>query len=368
MSRSPPGGRQRCRHPDTPPGVRHLLSIVILAHDKSDLTRSCLEALTRVDHEIEVLVVDNASTDDTPAVVRAFDGRLPLTVLRSETNRDFATANNAAADVARGETLLFLNNDVVVTPDAPGRLARAVEEAGGGVAGPKLLFPDGTVQHAGMAQMLWGYASNLGTGGVPAEPALNRGGDVFAVTGAMLAIDRALFTRLRGFDSGYRWGYEDVDLCLAARQAGAPVRYVPGVTSTHVESATLASARKAADASANYARYRRRWNHVLVPGERRALAALRDAGVRRVVVFGAGLAARGLTRALRRGGIAIEAFTSTHAQGGERFLGRPVVPLEDVRRLTHDRLIVASQHYYALRDRLDAFDPTGAACFPRIDS
>ena len=223
-----------------------LLTIVILAHNKSSLTRDCLDALSRVTADIEVILVDNASTDDTPAVARAFTRQLPgLRVERFARNLAYAAANNRAVRRAAGDTLLFLNNDVVVAPEAPQRLVAAVAASGGGIVGPKLLFPGSrTVQHAGMRQMLWGYASNFGTGGAPGEAMLNQGGPIFAVTGAMLSIGRRLFERLGGFDERFRWGYEDVDLCLKARQAGAAVSYAPEIESVHAESATLSASRR----------------------------------------------------------------------------------------------------------------------------
>ena len=134
-----------------------------------------------------------------------------FTYRRSPRNLGFAAANNRAAREPAGDALLFLNNDVQVTPGALSRLLEAVVDSGGGIAGPKLLFPEATIQHAGIRQMLWGYASNLGTGAPRDEPVLDRGGSIFAVTGAMLAVGRRVFQRVGGFDERYRWGYEDVD-------------------------------------------------------------------------------------------------------------------------------------------------------------
>jgi GT2 family glycosyltransferase len=345
-----------------------LVSIIILAHNKSALTRACLDALVRAPGELEIVLVDNASTDDTPAVARRFERRLRRFHLRrSARNLPFAVANNRAVRDAQGDLLLFLNNDVIVAPDAPARLARAVGECDGGIVGPKLLFADQTsVQHAGMKQMLWGYASNLGTGGRPDDPPLNEGGEIFAVTGAMLAIGRALFERIGGFDERYRWGYEDVDLCLKARQAGALVCYAPEIDSIHAESATLGSTRRLDDLRTNYGLYRRRWNHVLVPAERAMLRRLQRERVRRVVIFGTGLAGRGLARILTRAGIDVVGFTASTVTAA-RYCGRPVASLEDVRQWRFDRLIVGSQHYFALRARLDAADPVGEALFPALD-
>lgn len=348
--------------------MRHspAISAVVLTRDQEALTRRCLEALCEADDDLEVILADNASGEAIAALAREFAGRLKLTHHRFARNLPYAVANNRAARLAQGDVLLFLNNDVLVRRDAPTRLARAVR-ACGGIAGAKLLFPgDGTVQHAGMKQMLWGYVSNLGTCAAASEPTLNVSSDIFAVTGAMLAIDRALFARIGGFDERYRWGYEDVDLCLKARAAGRPVRYVAEAVSVHVESATLRSSRRTTDLIANYALYRRRWNARLVPEERQAIAQLKAAGTRRVAIFGTGLAGAGLWRTLRRHDIAVEAFTASRVER-RRFCGRPVVELGEVAGRSFDRLLVGTQHYFAVRDQVRHLDPLAAPILPAIE-
>ena len=149
-------------------------------------------------------------------------------------------------------------------------------------------------------------------------------------------------------------------------QAGADVRYVPEAESVHAESATLSTVRRPADLAWNYALYRRRWNHRLVPVEHAAIARLRRAGVRRVAVFGTGLAAGGLHRILQRSGIVVVGFTASTVDA-TRFRGLPVAPLADLHRWRYDRLLVASQHYYAVRDRLSELDSTGRPMLPLAD-
>lgn len=347
--------------------ITALLSIVVLAHNRASLTRACLESLSATAPDAEVVLADNASTDGTPALAREFAGRFRACLLhRLPHNQPYAVANNDAARSTTGRTLLFLNNDVIVSAGATARLVEAVGRHGG-IAGARLVFPGGAhVQHAGMRQMLWGYASNLGTMARPDDPALNQEGAIFAVTGAMLAVDRRLFERVGGFDERYRWGYEDVDLCLRTHAAGAPVRYVPQSLAVHAESATLRSVRQLADLRHNYALYRRRWNHRLVPNERAAIGRLRAARIRRVVVFGTGLAAAGLHRVLAHHGLEVEAFTES-APHAATYLGRPVVALEALARRRFDRMLAGSQQYFALREQLRPFDPEGDPILPLAD-
>ena len=157
-----------------------------------------------------------------------------------------------------------------------------------------------------------------------------------------------------------------MDLCLKVHRAGADVRYVPDAESVHAESATLATVRRPADLAWNYALYRRRWNHRLVPAEQAAIDRLRRAGVRRVAVFGTGLAAVGLHRMLQRSGIVVVGFTASTV-GATRFRGVPVAPLTDLPRWRYDRLLVASQHYYGVRTRLQELDSTGRPMLPVAD-
>lgn len=349
-----------------------MISIVILAHNKTDLTRRCLESIqaSRSAEPIEVICVDNASTEPFAPLVQEFGGRaVPVHFVRNASNLSFSTANNRAVTRARGDKLLFLNNDVIVGPDSIEALFAPFDaDAGIGVVGARLLFPgtDG-VQHAGIAQMFWGFASNFGAGAAPDHPRVTGQREVCAVTGAMLGIRRALFHEVGGFDQGFRWGYEDVDLCLAAWDAGRAVVYVPEAPSLHLESATLGARRLSEDEASNYARYRAKWDHRLVAREQQYLASLRRARVRRVVVFGAGRAAHGLSRALCDGGIEVVGFTTTRdREVGRDLCGRPVVALSDTQSMAFDRMMVGSQFYFHVESTIAGFDPEGEPLFPVV--
>jgi GT2 family glycosyltransferase len=349
-----------------------MLSIVIVAHDRVELTRRCLEAVcqAQIPCEYELMLVGNCCTDDTADLHAEFSGRIVnLKYVSNERNLSFSKANNAAAELARGRWLLFLNNDVMVWPQSIGSLLEAMEQNPEvGVAGAKLLYPDsGTIQHAGMFQMLWGYASNYGVGGRADDARFNTTKEVFAVTGAMLCIERRLFGRLRGFNEGFWYGYEDVDLCLKARKAGRRVLYVPGVSGFHYESTTLKDVRSTSALEANYAHYRARWDSVLAPREEEFLADLRHQGIHRVVVHGTGRAAAGLFEALSRGEINVIAFASSQETNtGDRLLDRPVVSLQKLCEMAFDRIIVGSQYFFQVEDLLAGHDPQRSAIFPVI--
>jgi GT2 family glycosyltransferase len=157
-------------------------------------------------------------------------------------NSGYAAANNIGARFARGALLLLLNSDVV--PAAPGwlkLLTRTLELVSGtGAVGPKLLFDDGSLQHAGLTfvegpEGEW-YNAHFHKGYPRDFPAANIARSVPGVTGAALLTRTALFRELGGFCEDYIIGdYEDSDLCLRIRAAGHDIRYVPAAELYHLE-------------------------------------------------------------------------------------------------------------------------------------
>jgi GT2 family glycosyltransferase len=333
-------------------------SVVVLARDREDLTHRCFEALSVATRDLrsEVLFVDNGSTDGTPRRVREWESWFPRFVyLRQEENLSFAVGNNLAARQAAGSLLLFLNNDVFVEPDSVRRLVDEVSsDEDVGAAGARLVFPGGAkIQHAGVAQMLWGYPLNYGAGAATGDIRLASPRDAFAVTGALACVRRSAFLSVGGFDSTFDWGYEDVDLCLALRAAGLRVRYVPEAVATHCESATLAPVRQTSRDEANHRRYRTKWGARLEPLETAYAAGLARTGIRRVLVFGTGRAARGVEPPLRQAAIEIAGYTSSDTTSVSRdAAGRLMLPLEEVGHVGVDAVLVATQAYFEVEAML----------------
>jgi len=236
-------------------------SVVIPVFNRGALTRACLDALLRapLGVEAEIIVVDDGSTDDTPAILAAcLAAGAALRVVSHARNAGFATACNHGAAASVGEYVVFLNND---TLPRPGWLAALVAEADAhreaAAVGAKLLFPDGTVQHAGVV-IGEDHNPHHVYAGFPADhPAVNRARAFQVVTGACLLVRRSVFTAAGGFDPAFRNGHEDVDLCLRLADAGWAVRYCPASVVVHLESATRE--RRSAEASANGRLYRDRW-------------------------------------------------------------------------------------------------------------
>ncbi len=345
-----------------------MVSIIVLVHNNVALSLRCLEALsgavTGLDHE--VLLLDNASTECTDDLRECGGLFRRFQLIRREENLPFSRVNNDCAALASGRWLLFLNNDVFVDRDGVKRLLDLLRAVGSiGIAGGKLLFPGGAaVQHAGICQTLWGYPSNYGVGAGPSDARVDVACDRFALTGAMMCLPREVFRKVRGFDERYIWGYEDVDICLKIRASGLRVAYDPTAAGIHEESATLKVTRNGSPSN-NYRIYREVWDGMLIPLEQDYMRKLSSQGIRRVVIFGTGLAARGLAGILLRHGIQVAAFTSTRTQGeGEEYLDRPVLPLASLPNHRFDRLVVGSQFYFEVEPLIREFDPLNDPVFP----
>jgi glycosyltransferase involved in cell wall biosynthesis/predicted Ser/Thr protein kinase len=233
-------------------------SIVIPVYNRAELTEQCLVALARVTQgtTFEVILVDNGSTDATADLLAKLGG--DVQVIRNQENRGFAVACNQGAQAARGRHVVFLNNDTI---PLEGWLAPLVAELdadpGVAVVGSKLIFADGTVQHAGVVfsrelplpfHAFYRAAATL--------PAVNRRRELRCVTAACMAVRRSVFDALGGFDEGYRNGFEDVDFCLRVAEAGHRIVYQPASTLYHLESQT--EGRKVHD-QANGRRLFERW-------------------------------------------------------------------------------------------------------------
>jgi GT2 family glycosyltransferase/glycosyltransferase involved in cell wall biosynthesis len=238
-------------------------SIIIPCWNRIDMTRRCLEAIaanTPDELNFELVLVDNGSEDGTLEFLESLEG--DVQIIANEDNLGFARACNQGARAAKGDVLVFLNNDTVPQAGWLGALLDTIRHTPRiGAVGAKLLLPDGRIQHAGVTLGLdacpfhWMYKAQD-------DPLVDQVRDFQAVTAACLAIDKALFHSQGGFDEGFVNGYEDVDLCLKLRAAGYRVRYQPQARVIHEESQSFG--RKEAE-DANYARLSERWKDKLLP-------------------------------------------------------------------------------------------------------
>jgi len=241
-------------------------SIIIPVYNKASLTRQCLNVLlshSRENVPHEIIVVDDASTDMTPQLLAGYGNR--IRVVTHKTNGGFASAVNDGAAAAKGEFLVFLNNDTIPQPgwlEALVRYADAHPRAA--AVGSKLLFPNGTIQHAGVIVCPDREPAHIYAGFPADHPAVNKSRRFQIVTAACVLIRREPFHQAGGFDTAYRNSCEDVDLCLRLGELGHEVHYCHESVLYHLESV---SPGRFTHNSANTKLYRSRWAHRVQPDD-----------------------------------------------------------------------------------------------------
>lgn len=214
-------------------------SVVVVSWNGEPYLKGCLEAiLSQVGPQDEVMVVDNASADGSVALVRE---RYPqVCLIENEHNLGFAGGTNVGLRVAEGEYLISINQDVEIYPGWLEALLEMLATPGVGIAGCKLLYPDGVVQHAGGA-IRWPHAFTDHYGYRQLDDGRwDRPRPVDYVTGAAWGFRREVVEQIGLLDEGYWPGYyEEVDYCFRARKAGWQVVYVPQAIGIHHESVSL---------------------------------------------------------------------------------------------------------------------------------
>lgn len=255
------------------------VSLVVLNFNKPGLTLACLDSLWEhtQDYRYEIVLVDNGSNADAflhlaPAVAGS-------RMVRIGTNRFFGEGNNIGFEATRGRYVVFLNNDVTVTPGWLAPLIRRLsDDPSIGAVGPKMLYPNGLLQEAGAEILQDGSSCQFGKGGDPLDPAYGTERDVMYVSAAALALRRETFEQVLGFDMCYEPAYyEDSDLCMKIRQTGLRVVYCPDSTIVHHENGTsrhlVKQLRLDTVVPLNQERFLSRWKKVLT-GEATAVPGL----------------------------------------------------------------------------------------------
>jgi O-antigen biosynthesis protein len=224
---------------EIPAADNPLISIIIPVYGKIDYTLHCLASIAAYPPQtlFEVIVIDDCSLDDSWNVLSMVRG---IHLLHNKENQGFIRSCNLGANTAKGEYLHFLNNDTEVTSGWLDELLRTFDEfPGTGLAGSKLVYPDGRLQEAGGIVWQDGSAWNFGRFQDPQLPIYNYTREVDYCSGASILVPKKLFNELVGFDELYLPAYcEDSDLALKIRDKGYRVIYQPMSTVIHFEGIT----------------------------------------------------------------------------------------------------------------------------------
>lgn len=220
-----------------------MVSIIVPTKDQAQMLSVCLRTIfERTTYRpFEVILVDTGSVEPaTERLYATYRDRPGFSLVRQTGSFNFSRACNAGARAARGSRLLFLNNDTeIVHDDWLDRMAQWLEDRGVGAVGARLLYPDSTLQHAGVVVGMAGLAGHLfhqqhlGVSGAFGGEDWYR--DLSAVTAACLLTPRAAFEDAGGFDETLELVYGDTDYCLRLRERGLRIVYSPDAELVHHE-------------------------------------------------------------------------------------------------------------------------------------
>ena len=221
-----------------------LVSIIIPTRDRGELLKPCIASIEGKTGytQYEILVLDNGSAD--PATLRYLDTVAEKWLVhRCPGPFNFSSINNVGAALAKGEYLLFLNNDIeVISPDWLMAMVAQAQRPGVGAVGAKLLYPDGSIQHAGVVIGIDGAAGHAfrhsPIENVPYYGFADVVRNCSAVTAACMLVRKDVFVKVQGFDERLRVEFNDVDLCLRIQQLGYRIVYTPQALLRHYENAT----------------------------------------------------------------------------------------------------------------------------------
>ena len=212
------------------------VSIIIPAFNQWNFTEKCIRSIILYCHglDYEIILADDNSDDETITAEDVFPG---LRVVRPEINLGFLKNCNNAAKEARGDFLVFLNNDTVVHPNWLQALLDVFDvDDKAGMAGSKLIYPDGKLQEAGGIVWQDGSGWNYGRLDDPDKPEYNYIKEVDYISGASIIIKTDLWRSIGGFDEEFAPAYyEDTDLAFMVRKNGYKVVYTPFSAVTHFE-------------------------------------------------------------------------------------------------------------------------------------
>jgi len=226
------------------PSVLPLVSIIIPTRNNREFLKKCIESILKKTgyKNIEISVVDNNSDDpETVNYLSELQSKNRVHILSDEREFSFSAINNRAAKNAKGEFLLFLNDDTeVIHPEWLTEMVQIAVQDRVGVVGAKLWYPGYTLQHGGIILGIKGVAGHahkhfdkLNQGYLGRANLIQ---EFSAVTGACMLVKKELFTRVGGFDENLAIAYNDIDLCLKIKEQGFKVVWTPYAELIHHES------------------------------------------------------------------------------------------------------------------------------------
>ncbi len=238
------------------------VSIIIISHNLKSYLERCIKTIednTERDLLEEIIVVDNGSAPEYQLKELITVTALPLSLLRLATNTSFSKANNSGVAIAKGRFICFMNNDIEVIDGWLSSLYKIIDtDPRVGAVGPKMIFPDGSIQFAGYEM---DPATNFQRHRFRTDkvshliPEANHPGPASSLTGACLLVR----SEDAHFDERYWYGCEDVDLCLQLKQKREIIYYQPQAVVIHHEEKSRLSGIVSIDFEKNRKLFRAKW-------------------------------------------------------------------------------------------------------------
>lgn len=257
--------------PMPPASLSPSISIIIPTRDRLELLAACLASVRpALTPQIDIIIVDNGSA--APETLAFFDQiqREPrMRVIKAPGPFNFSLLSNEGAKASKADVLVFLNNDVTAIDAAwLGKLAFLALDPQTGAVGARLLYPSGRLQHSGIILGLGGHAGHIELGLDPNDPGIfgraKHDHRLMAVTGACLAVERAKFEAVGGFDAiNLPVDLNDVDLCLRLYERGWPSVLASEAVLIHHESASRGRHSRTPRYAGERAYFRKRWGALM---------------------------------------------------------------------------------------------------------
>lgn len=258
-----------------------LVSIIILNKDKVSYLKKCIDSIIQKTtyKNYEILVVENNSVESkTFEYYKKIKSNPKIKILTYDKSKtfNFSAINNYAVEFAKGDMLLFLNNDMeVISPDWIEELLMYAQNEDVGIVGAKLYYQSGAIQHAGVCIGLTGVAAHYFEG-VPDDfngyfGRMHCLQNLCSVTGACIMLRREVFEKVNGFDEALAVAYNDLDLCLKIFKSGYSIIWTPYSKLYHYESITrgysFTTEEKQKKDKEECIRFLESWNYIVEKGD-----------------------------------------------------------------------------------------------------
>lgn len=211
-----------------------MISVIITTYNSKKYIARCIESILKTkDIDLEVIVVDDHSTDGSDKILRGFTNMKHITLITHDQNKGAAVSRNDGARIARGTYLVFIDVDCIVRSDTLSQLVRPLKSALCGMTQAVLCNPDGSIETAGHFLSYGGFPYNITT-----KPSHNK---QILGTRTLVALKRSIFRSIGGYDENFIIYGEDTDLSWRIWIAGYHVLVVADSVATHYQKSSLSN-------------------------------------------------------------------------------------------------------------------------------